>query len=179
MVRLSVVGAMFLLLMASVSLAQNQPFVAYFTYDPSGGAALTTTCNGSTPIPDGWIVKIFWDVDSDGADDTDPLATLCTVPPTCEDGPNGTVNFNQFTMNGTEQLDAAGYFIAPLNFTSYAISPSPARYYLRIYDTAGVNFYWTSAVKTLDPGMVEIWFQRAEWFCGASGPRCVVRDEHE
>jgi hypothetical protein len=161
------------------SFAVAQEFNATLVYAPVDGAALTTTCEGATPIPDGRLIKIFWDVDSDGPDLTDPQPTICDVPPDCEGGPAGTVNFNRFAMNGTAMFSEAGYFYSDMDFTSIAQLPNPPRYYLRVYESDTTNFLWTSTVKTLVSGPQVVEFQRSDWTCGAGGPQCIVRDEHE
>jgi hypothetical protein len=167
------------LLLVIATSAFAQPFYATWSYRPENGAALTTACNGATPIPDTWVVKIYWDVDSDGPDLTDPMPTICDVPPECETGPNGTINFNQFAMNGVSIFGVAGYFETEWVFLSAAILPDPPRYYLRIYDPGSGNFLWTSTVKTLTSGLQEVNTVRADWTCGTGGPQCMVRDEHE
>ena len=180
MVRwLAGLAAVLLVLTAS---AFAQPFSAQWIYVSDLGApALTTTCppQGTTPIPDGRIVKIFWDSNGNGPDLTDPQPTVCTDPPLCEQGPIGTVNYNQFTMNGTANGYGPGYFLTDYNFNSVNVMPDPPRYYLRIYELDGVNFLWTSRVFTLTSGAQEIWLSQSDWTCGRGGPQCVVRDEHE
>ena len=174
-------GLAALLFLVTVS-AWAQPFSAAWIYAPDFGAApLTTTCppQGTTPIPDGRLVKIFWDANSNGPDTTDVQPTVCIDPPNCLQGPNGTVNYNQFTLNGQSQGLGAGYFYPYPNFTSAFTLPDPPRYYLRVYDTDGVTVLWTTRVYTLAIGPQEIWIQQSDWTCGSGGPQCVVRDEHE
>jgi hypothetical protein len=167
------------LLLIVVTSASAQGFIASLNYTNEGGAPLTTVCNGSTPIPDGWVVKIYQDIDSDGPDLTDPQATLCTDPPLCEAGPNGTVDFNQFTTNGVGMLGLAGYFQTEYYFQSANTMPATPIYYLRIYDPVSGNFLWTSTVRTLVSGPQDVNYTRSDWTCGTGGPQCVVRDEHE
>jgi hypothetical protein len=175
MVRSLVIAA--LLLVAST--CYGQLIYATFTYLPENGPALTTACNGSTPIPDGRLVKIFWDVDSDGPDQSDPLAPLCDNPPECPSGPPGTMSYNQFTTNGIEYLGVPGYFMCPFYLESSISNPNPARFYLRIYEADGTNYLWTSIVMTLPASPIDFNLVRADWTCGTGGPQCVVRDEHE
>jgi len=165
-------------LMFSVS-AWAQGFTAQLFYLPEDGLPLTTTCNGSTPIPDGRMIKIFWDVDSDGPDLTDPQPTVCDQPPECETGPPTTVNYNQFPFNGAELGYGAGFFETDPLFQMLANMPDPPRYYLRVYESDGVTLLWTSAVKIVETGVQDIHFPRNEWTCGSGGPQCLVRDEHE
>jgi len=180
MLRWFALVAAMLLLFAVPVMAQSL-FQAQFTYisDFEGNTPLTTACSGSTPIPDGRVIKIFWDVDSDGPDTTDPQPTICDVPPLCEGGPAATVNFNEFAFNSAEWGYDAGYFLASTYFTCYVAMPDPPRYYLRIYETNGTTILWTSTVKTLISGIQEVNLLLSDWTCGSGGPQCLVRDEHE
>jgi len=175
-------GLVVLLLVLAVS-ANAQPFSAAWIYvfEAGGGAPLTTICppQGTTPIPDGRLIKIFWDSNSNGPDVTDPQPAVCIDPPNCEQGPPGSVNYNQFTMNGQAQQFGPGYFYTAAYFSSSGILPDPPRYYLRIYQTDGINILWTTRVFTLSSGLQEIYLQQSDWTCGAGGPQCTVRDEHE
>ncbi|HEY3295031.1 MAG TPA: hypothetical protein VGL38_06315 [bacterium] len=174
-------GIATLLLLLTVT-ASAQPFSATWIYISDGGnAALTTACppQGTTPIPDGRIVKIFWDSNNNGPDLVDPQPQVCIDPPDCIDGPPGSVNYNQFQMNGTAGGYGAGYFVTDNpNFASSGVTPDPSRYYLRIYQPDGVTVLWTSRAFTITTGAQEIWMQQSDWTCG-TGPQCVVRDEHE
>lgn len=176
MLRWLAASALLCLLLVPTAFGQFNALL-YYTPDP-GNAALTTVCGGTTPLPDSRIIRIYWDVDSDGPDATDPVPTLCDDPPTCELGPSGTVTINQFTMNGTAVSLGAGYFWMETNFNAVAISPNPPRFYLRIYEADGTTVLWTSAVKVLGDGFQEVPFVRADWTCGGD-QRCIVRDEHE
>jgi hypothetical protein len=177
MIRWLVAFALLSLLIVPSAFAQ---FTSIWYYQPDpGNTALTTTCNGTTPLPDGRLVKFFWDVDSDGPDSTDPVAPLCDHPPQCEDGPPLTVGLNQFTMNGTAMELGAGFFYMETGFSSVGGLLNPCRFYLRVYEADGINILWTSAVRTLADGYQEIGLSRSEWTCGAGGPQCIVRDEHE
>lgn len=115
---------------------------------------LTTTCNGNTALQDGIAVQIFWDVDSDGPDETDPQPPLCSQPPDCPEGPAYTVNFNEFEINGVEQLQIPGTFVSERDFATVGDVLSPNRYYLRIYCTDG-NVLWTSQVIDVPQGPSE------------------------
>ena len=78
MVRWFAVTALVCLLLVPSAFAQ---FTSIMFYEPGPeNTPLTTTCGGSTPLPDGRIIRIYWDVDSDGPDMTDPLAPLCALP---------------------------------------------------------------------------------------------------
>jgi len=139
---------------------------------------LTTTCGGGTPIPDGWPIKIFMDIDSDGPDNEDPQPTVCTDPPFCSSPPDG-VNFNTFYFNGTEYLGGLGQFYADPAFTCIGTIPGTGRFYLRIYEADNVTLLWTSRVFTVSAGWQEISFVDADWTCGQVGPQCLVVDETE
>lgn len=172
-------SAVALLAILTASSASAQGFLTSLSYFPVGGnTALTTTCIGSTPIPDGRLIRIFWDVNSNGPDALDPQPTRCVEsnPELC---PPGTVNFIEFPFNGNVLGGAPGFFTTTDYFISYGILPTPARYYLRVYEADGITLLWTSAVKTLASGPQDIAFLRSEWTCGAGGPQCIVRDESE
>jgi hypothetical protein len=172
-------GALLFLFTASVF---AQPFIVTWYYTSDFGQPLTTVCpaqGGTTPIPDGRTVKIFWDTNSNGPDATDPQPTVCIDPPLCEQGPPGAVNYDHFLMNGQAQGYGVGYFYTDPSFVSSGILPSPPLYYLRIYDTDGTTVLWTSRVFTIISGVQDIFLQYSDWTCGSGGPQCVVRDEHE
>lgn len=166
-----------------MGLAFGQPFsteIYFITGDP-----LTTTCDGSTPIPDGRIIKIFWDADSDGPDADDVQPTICDYPELgCQGGPAETVNYNEFEFNGSYWGFGEGYFFAIEDFLSAADLPDPPQYYLRVYEEDGETLLWTSTVKTLESGP-QVWelFRveggQNDWTCGSSGPECIVIDETE
>jgi hypothetical protein len=174
--RMFILTAVMLMISAS---AFAQGFSALLYYLPENGTPLVTVCGGGTPVPDGRIIKIYHDTNNNGPDAVDPLATLCAVPPDCETGPAGTINYNQFTMNGTIQSLGAGYFFSDAAFTSNGAVPANPFFYLRVYEVDGTTVLWTSTVKTLIAGPQDISFVQADWTCGATGPQCVVIDETE
>ncbi|RPH95995.1 hypothetical protein EHM69_02650 [candidate division KSB1 bacterium] len=180
MLRRFTILAVLLLFVAAPALAQA-PFIAqiYYYSGLGGGSPLTTTCQGSTPLPDGRVIKIFWDSDSDGPDLTDPLAPVCNDPPDCESGePYASLNMNQFTFNGTAIEFGTGFFMTDPAFRSISGLPTPARYYLRVYELDGITVLWTSTVLTMVSGMQEFYLLGSDWTCGST-PQCIVRDEHE
>jgi hypothetical protein len=115
---------------------------------------LTTTCDGSDPLPDGIPVEIFWDVDGDGPDDTDPQPPLCDNPPDCLDGPAHTVNYNEFLMNGEAMFGVPGTFAVDRDFQTVGDVLSPNRFYLRIFCSDG-NVLWESEVVDVPSGPSE------------------------
>jgi hypothetical protein len=182
MTRWTLAVAAILMLCASASFGQG--FVASISYygPPSypDSPPLTTVCNGSIPVPDGRIVRIFQDRNPVGPDPTDLQPVVCNNPPACEDGPQGTVNFNQFTMNGVSSGLGAGYFAPSRAFVSVGGMPPGSRnYYLRIYEPDGITVLWTSSTFTLFSGFQEINLIFEEWTCGQGGVQCLVVDETE
>ena len=153
---------------------------AIWEYHPSGGAALDTSCAGPVHIPDGWLVKVYWDSDSTGPDLSDPQPPICTAPPNCTGGPAFSVNYNRFFTNGVEQTFGPGYFITGSYMRVSTNLPPRPRYYLRVYSPSDSTIaVWTSAVKTLHSGAQTIAFLRSEWTCTPPTPQCVVKDAHE
>ncbi len=125
----SIVFALALATVAAVSLVQAQPFSALLS---NFSTPLYDSCGNTVELPDGLTVEIIHDVDSDGLDWTDPLATVCDEPPECSTGPTGTVNLNSFLLNGQSWGMNGGMFFPPLAFTSIGDLPNPNRFYLRI-----------------------------------------------
>ncbi len=119
------------------------------------GTPLTTECNGSTPIPDGIPIQIYWDVDSDGPDSTDPQPPLCANPPECEDGPAQTVNLIQFAFNGDAVLEGPGTFYMESPLVTIGDVLSPNRFYLRVFCADG-NVLWESNVLDVPQGPAEM-----------------------
>jgi hypothetical protein len=117
-------------------------------------SVLTTECGDTVPLPEGVMVKLFWDVDSDGPDSTDPQPTVCNNPPDCIDGPPGTVNFNEFPINGVSQFFGPGRFWMDPCFVTSGYSLEPSRFYARIYCSDG-NILYESDVITLPSGPSE------------------------
>lgn len=118
-----------LAMVAALSPVQAQPFSALLS---NFSVPLYDSCNGGSELPDGLMVDIIHDVDLDGPDWSDPLATVCDLPPDCPTGPSGTVNFNSFPLNGIEWGGNGGMFFATSALTSAQDLPSPNRFYLRI-----------------------------------------------
>jgi hypothetical protein len=115
---------------------------------------LTTECNGSVPLQDGISVKIYWDENNNGiADSTDPQPPLCTDPPNCA----GTVNYNEFPMNGGAMLGVPGWFVVENDFNTIGDVLTPNRFFLRIFCTDG-HVLWTSELVQFPPGPSEYGF---------------------
>ncbi|MFZ5433794.1 MAG: hypothetical protein ACOZB3_08485 [Calditrichota bacterium] len=115
---------------------------------------LTTECGGSTSLPEGVIIKLFWDRDGDGVDNEDPPPPLCDNPPNCEGSPAGTVNFIEMPINGPTIGLGEGQFMANLFFTTVGDVLTPNRFYARIYCADG-NVLWTSQVVDVPAGPSE------------------------
>jgi hypothetical protein len=133
--------------------ATAQPFTPSVTFLYTT-EVLTTTCDGSTPLPDGIPVLIFWDQDGDGPDATDPQPPLCDNPPDCGGGPSFTVNYNVFPINGAALLGIPGTFAVETDFSTVGDVLSPNRFYLRIYCSDG-NVLWTSEPMDIPQGPSE------------------------
>lgn len=168
------VFALALLFVSQHAMAQFNAIIIHS--DPA--AALTTTCGGATPIPDGALIKIFADADADGPDLDDPQPEVCNDPPDCQ-LPFGAVNFNQFTMNGVALDIGAGYFGTEPPFSCTTTIPFGGRFYMRVYEPDNTTVLWTSTVFTLQSGLQEVYFTDQDWTCGATGPQCTVIDESE
>ena len=172
--------ALFLVLCVSVSFGQG--FAANIYYGPAEGDPLTTECDGSTPLPDGRIIRIFQDTNLNGPDPEDPQPTVCDNPPQCLDGPEGTVNFNQFLTNGVATGLGEGYlWTNPATLQSFGASPpGPSWYYLRVYEPDGITVLWTSGDFYIQGGgYSEVAIPGENWTCGQGGVQCLVVDETE
>lgn len=169
------------ILMLSASASFGQGLTANIYYYSNGGAPLTTECEGATPLPDGRIIRIYQDINWNDPDPIDTQPVVCDNPPECLDGPVGTVNFNEFTMNGVEQGLGAGYlWTSPMTFQSFgALPPGLQRYYLRVYEADGTTVLWTSTIFWLTTGYQEVELFEADWTCGQGGVQCLVIDETE
>jgi hypothetical protein len=130
--------------------------IAYIFYanEPERREPLMTECGGNVPIPDGPMVYLYWDRNSNGADDSDPLLPLCEYPPDCEGSTLGTVNFNETPINGVEQALGAGYFAPAYNLATYGRNLEPNRIFARIFCADGRPLY-TSEVITIGDGYGE------------------------
>jgi hypothetical protein len=172
---------LFLLAVFLVPLAVwAQPGLVVWQYTTTGGAALDTTCTGPIHIPDGWIVKVYWDSDSTGPDLNDPQPAICTTPPTCSSGPQYTVSYNRFLTNGVAQEFGEGYFMTDSQMKIALNMPPRPLYYLRIFSPADTTHaLWTSTVKRLHTSTQTVAFLRSEWTCTSSTPQCIVKDAHE
>lgn len=152
-----------LLTFAGMAQAQNYQALWHWYDDgnPPTENPLTDGCTGGTPFPDGTSVKIYWDNDSNGPDDDDPQPTLCNNPPDCLDGPAGTVNFNQFPINGDFLGVGPGYFSMENYFVASAPF-SPPRFFLRV---CGNGMRWQTATFVLTVGGQEFTPDMYTWTC--------------
>lgn len=119
----------------------DEPSVTFFQSE----APLMTECGGSVPIPDGVTVKLFWDRNGNGPDDSDQSPPLCDHPINCDDGPAGTVNINEFAFNGLTAGTGPGTFYSDPGLVTVGDVLDPNRFYARIYCMDG-NVLWTSNV---------------------------------
>jgi hypothetical protein len=182
MTRWTIALAAILMLLASAAFGQGFVYtISYFgPPDYPDSPALTTTCNGATPLPDGRIIRIFQDIAPFGPDPTDPQPVVCADPPNCENGAFGTVNFNQFTTNGVASGYGQGYFYTARTWFSVGGIPTGSRnYYIRIYEPDGTTVIWTSATFFVLSGPQEYNFVPEEMTCGQGGAQCMVIDETE
>jgi len=124
---------------------------------------LRDICEVGNGLPDGTPIEIWWDIDSDGPDADDVRPTLCDVPPDCPGGPAGTVNYNEFLMNGEAQFIGAGYFATESAFTSQGSLPIPPRYYL-VVRCSGGSIHYRTPVFTLASGGQEVYAHNWECF---------------
>ncbi|HEY3295063.1 MAG TPA: T9SS type A sorting domain-containing protein [bacterium] len=160
-----------LAILALTAFASAQNFVACI-YDDS--LTLTTTCGGSTPLPEGTMMTVYYDANSNGPDSTDHPGTVCDQPPDCPSGPPGTLNMNQSPINGVAQGIGAGMFLTDPCLTSSGITPSPARYYLVInYPANNPTIKWTSEVFTVAVGPQDV--RLVHWTCQtlSTPPACT------
>ena len=139
--------------------------LAVIFYWESPAPPLTAdSCDGTGQMPDGATVQILWDNDDNGPDANDQLPPLCDFPPACEGGPDGTVNFNQFT--------GGAYFESP-NWLCTTLPPEPHHYYLRVCMS---ELHWLSAVLTVtftpneEFGPDELNFMCEDFGCGFACP---------
>ena len=84
---------------------------------------LDSVCAGSGhPLADGTEIRIYHDWNSNGPDNADTLLRVCDDPPVCDAGPNGSVNYNTFWINGAHQPTC----MASLRFPTRSM-PKPCR----------------------------------------------------
>lgn len=115
---------------------------------------LYTECGGNVPLPDGVMVRLFWDRNGNGPDDTDEPPPLCDLPPLCEDGPFRTVNIIEFPINGVESTMGPGMFSSNPGLVTSGDMLVPNRYYARIYCADG-NVLYTSNVIEAPSGLTD------------------------
>jgi len=126
----------------------DEPSVTFFQSE----VPLMTECGGSVPIPDGVMVKLFWDRNGNGPDDSDQPPPLCDHPINCDDGPAGTVNINEFAFNGMTNGMGAGMFDSDPGLATVGDILNPNRFFARIYCMDG-NVLYTSNVVEPPPGV--------------------------
>ena len=114
-------GLLLALLISSVALAQMPPTTAIYC----SKVVLTDTGDESgSPVPDGTEIRILWDRNANGPDDSDPM------PVVGDEG--GNANINRFEVNGeTIRLKPGQFYSKPL-FSIKGTNPSPPFYYLEV-----------------------------------------------
>lgn len=122
---------------------------------------LLTTCDGGQPLPDGTLIKIYWDANGNGPDAIDEQ-------PEIGEG-YAQFNFNTFTINGEAMLGIPGTFINEAAcFHSPYYFPVPPRYYL-VVETPEIR--WVSAVVELPDEYYEPTLETPEeWSCESRVP---------
>ncbi|MBK6764843.1 MAG: T9SS type A sorting domain-containing protein [bacterium] len=144
---------------ASICTAQFN--VGMYTTTP-----LTEWCAGGTPLPDGTVGRIYWDVNNNGPDWTDPMPVV--------GGGFAQANFNTFVLNGESVGLEPGTFFFEENFTIATNTPQPSKYYVRVEDFWENT--WTSRVITVVDGYQET--DMAPWSCqrncGVPPPDSIV-----
>jgi hypothetical protein len=125
---------------------------------------------GGEPLPDGTVVKIYWDANSNGPD------ALDQQPPV--GGGFGQCTFNEFLLNGEALLGMPGTFYMEEYFTFASNTPSPSRYYL--VAEAGV-VRWTSVVMTFADGFSQQYVLEtpSEWSCEITQVPCTLPNHIE
>ena len=108
---------------------------------------LYTECGGNVPIPDGVMVRLFWDRNGNGPDDADEPPPLCDDPPMCEYGPARTVNIIEFPINGVETTMGPGMFTSNPGLATIFDMLIPNRYYARIYCADGNVLYTSNVIE--------------------------------
>ncbi len=111
--------------------------------DPYTNVTLTyrvTPANGSCldpaprlPLPDGTPIYVYLDLNMNGPDLADPLATLCSEPPECPNGPTLSWNINQFALNGAAINGRPGTFYCENYISILGSNLTPNQMYLRVY----------------------------------------------
>lgn len=117
---------------------------------------LFMSCNGSNPIPDGFPVTIWWDQDDNGPSPNDIQPPVGTT--------YGTVNHNQFYVNGESEFGQPGTFYDITGFRSNgnAYLPGLNRFYLKVLATDGT---WISNALTAAPGGTPQDLLFLNWIC--------------
>ena len=123
-------------LLACLNTCNAQLNVTFLSFDWNEWPLLTTYCENSEPIPDGFPVQIF-------VDNGTPGPSLDDVQPPVGAGV-GYVSFNTFSMNGCNEIGECGLFIsAPMTSDSFLANQ---KFYLRVkfWDAWHLWTYWYS-----------------------------------
>ena len=141
-------------LVGMVGMARGQ-VNAFLIYDSSVEPPLTDQCVGGNPIPDGYLVEIYWDADNDGPDADD-------TPPVVGSGP-GECNFNSFLTRGEEFFGQACGFATDPAFSMNTVL-EPARFWLRVW-TGDEGVCLRSNSFTISGGIHDYFFTHDDFTC--------------
>ncbi|MCC6477358.1 hypothetical protein IT157_09925 [bacterium] len=143
-----------MLVATSQLFAEGTPPVAlFYTFD---GSICDQGLNKGTPIPDGSVVKVYWDLNGNGPDEKD------FQPAIGSEAEN--VNWNTYVINSDSLIKVKGMIATDPGFCVVGLLPDVPRYYFRIC-LDGKSL--TSDVFTLVSGLQE--FNLKNWYVG---PAC-------
>jgi hypothetical protein len=93
------------------------------------------------------MVKLYWDRNGNGPDDSDEPPPLCDHPLNCDDGPAETVNLIEFPINGQALGIGAGLFDTNPGLVTTGDILHPNRFYARIFCLDGNVMYTSNVVE--------------------------------
>ncbi|MCC6476802.1 T9SS type A sorting domain-containing protein [bacterium] len=129
-------------LFAMTSFSYGQGF-AVLLY--SSEQLITDACEGGDFVPDGTVIKVFWDANGNGPDTTDAQPVEGAGPMEC--------NFNQFTVNGAGFGLPGGFFTETAFSIPTGVPDSPS-YYLKICLDAN-ELQWVTDTFVVSAGLQE------------------------
>lgn len=143
------------LLMVCLALVVNSANAQFQVWFLDEFQVITNACGGGTPVPDGTTIQVWWDSTANGIGPGD-------VQPQ-EGFGFQQANFNQFLLNGMQELGTPGTFAATENFVFAANTPNPGDgtghpvFYLRIcLDNSDIH--WVSDTFRVQTGYQEVYF---------------------